>query len=95
MKYIAFYEIDKNNVGKAIEKWKKLRADEKIQEMIPKGISDNYVFSSGLEGFQLFETDDPEKIRYLTGYYFPEVKFKFKLILEAAKNVELVEKMNQ
>ncbi|MHA2369571.1 MAG: DUF3303 domain-containing protein [Candidatus Hodarchaeales archaeon] len=90
MKYILFWEIKPEDMEKAVKKYLELP-----EEYAVTVISENYTFAGQSKGFQLMETDDPERIIRTTLYYTPELKLKLMPIIEASKVVEVYQNMKK
>lgn len=94
VKYIAFWELDLEDMDKVIEKDKQVNAErEKGTEKFPKTLSDSYSIGGESKGFILYETDDPDQLTNIALHYAPEMKWKFMPIFEASKFIELYLKM--
>lgn len=88
MKYILFWEIKPEDLETSVKKYIELP-----EEFAVTSISETYVFAGQTKGFQLVETDDPERMIKATLYYLPELKMKYVPIVEASKVVEVYQSM--
>ncbi len=88
MKYIVFWEARPEDIEGVIEKYNLLKSDEGLSGKFPRCISKNYSMGGALEGFQLFETEDPEQLINASLFYMPEVKMEFIPIVESEKVIE-------
>lgn len=96
MKYIAFWEFNREDFEKVIEKFMQIHVERKLRaEKYPKSLSAAYTMVGEPKGFQLFETDDPEQLVNLSLHYVPLVKFNFIPIIESTKGVEIYQKMKK
>lgn len=82
-KFIAFWEIEEDSVNsvcvKAEELMKKIR---EAPEMYPWSLFGPYCMEGENRGFQVFETDNPEKLKKLTNFWGSDVNLSYHPINE-------------
>jgi len=87
LKYICYYECKEEDLDTIIPKFQEMI---KLRETgdFPTGITPTYWVPGEIHGFTIYEVDDPQQIidHYL--HYFPEMKLKWKPIIEATDFVK-------
>jgi len=82
-KFIAFWEIEEDKVYSVYKKAEELKKRiRKEPEMYPWSLFGPYCLEGKSRGFQVFETDDPEKLRKLSKYWGSDVTLSYYPIKE-------------
>ena len=83
-KFIAFWEIDEDSVNSVCKRAEELIIRiRKEPEMYPWSLFGPYCLEGEVRGFQVFETDDPEKLKKLSLFWGSDVNLSFHPIKEA------------
>ncbi|MCW4048513.1 MAG: hypothetical protein NWE89_02135 [Candidatus Bathyarchaeota archaeon] len=83
-KYIAFWEIEKERIYSACLKAAELKKRMKKEpEMYPRSLFGPYCWEGETKGFQVFETDNPKKLKNLSEFWGSDVTLSYQPIKEA------------
>ncbi|MFW9856906.1 MAG: DUF3303 domain-containing protein [Candidatus Thorarchaeota archaeon] len=85
MKYLSVFKITNPEYIKAAEKKRNELPDFGITP-----ISESYGIVGQLKGFQIIEAEDEKALEKFAFYYLPEVKFKFKPIIEVKEISKII-----
>jgi len=72
MRYVAFWEMDPNDMAKVIAKFSKRDSRPNIGDF--KTVFGPVSYGGGPKGFTVFETDNLDALVNYTNYYIPELK---------------------
>ena len=85
-KFIAFWEIEEDSVNSVCKKAEELMIRiRKEPEMYPWSLFGPYCLEGEVRGFQVFETDDPEKLQKLSMFWGSDVNLSCHPIKEVRR----------
>ena len=83
MKYVVFWEYDKEDEAVLLEKFK-TRPETEINRLFPP-----MVFGGQTKGFSLVEEEDFDRVEKFCHHYTPVLEFEILPIVEAVKMIEI------
>ena len=94
MKYMLYWEMRPEDIGKVIPLFQKMIKLRETKDY-PTGLSPTYTFAGQTSGFTLYEVDDPQQITNFYFHYHPLLKMKWKPIEESTNTVATYMKMKK
>ena len=88
MKYIAFWELDMEDMGAIVKKMKTRK--KKLKTILPP-----HGIGGQPWGFTIFETDEEQDLIDYVAHYGPELRMEIYPIWESSKTIAAWEKSNK